>query len=65
MVLFLIFLKTLFLAVLGFCCTQAFSSCDEQGLLFVMVHRVLVVVGSLVGSTGSRLESSLIVACGP
>ena len=65
MVQFLIFLKTLFLAVLGFCCTQAFSSSDEQGLPFVMVHRLLDAVASLVGSTGSRLESSLIVACSP
>ena len=29
--------------MLGFCCcTQAFSSCDEQGLLFLLVHRLLV-----------------------
>ena len=28
-----------FLAVLGFrCCTWAFSSCGERGLLFVVVH---------------------------
>ena len=38
----------LFLAVLGLCCgTPAFSSCGEQGLLFVAVHR-LIVVASLV-----------------
>ena len=38
----------LFLAVLGLhCCTRAFSSCAEQGLLFVAVHR-LIVVASLV-----------------
>ena len=30
------------------CCVQAFSSCGEQGLLFIMVHRLLIVVASLV-----------------
>ena len=30
------------------CCTRAFSSCGEQGLLFVVVHRLLIVVASLV-----------------
>ena len=39
----------LFLAALGLCCyAQAFSSCGEQGLLFVAVHRLLIVVASLV-----------------
>ena len=39
----------LFLAVLGLCCyAQAFSSCGEQGLLFVAVHGLLIVVASLV-----------------
>ena len=37
----------LFLAVLGLhCCAQAFSSCGEWGL--VAVHRLLIVVASLV-----------------
>ena len=30
------------------CCAQAFSSCGEQGLLFFAVHRLLIVVASLV-----------------
>ena len=30
------------------CCTRAFSSCGEQGLLFVAVRRLLIVVASLV-----------------
>ena len=30
------------------CCTRVFSSCREQGLLFVEVHRLLIVVASLV-----------------
>ena len=39
----------LFLAVLGLhCCVQAFFSCGEQGLLFVVVRRLLIVVASLV-----------------
>ena len=42
-----------FLAVLGLhCCTQAFSSCGEQGLLFVAVHRLLIAVASLVAEHG-------------
>ena len=39
----------LFLAMLGLrCCVQAFSSCGEQGLLFVAVLGLLIVVASLV-----------------
>ena len=39
----------LFLAVLGLrCCTRAFSSCGERGLLFVAVHGLLIAVASLV-----------------
>ena len=37
----------LFLAVLGHCCTRAFSGCDKQGLLFIAVRRLLIVVASL------------------
>ena len=43
----------LFLALLGFhCCAQAFSSCGEQGLLFVVVHGLLIAVASLVVEHG-------------
>ena len=43
------FLIYLFLAALGLsCCTLAFSSCGEQGLLFVAVCELLLVVASLV-----------------
>ena len=47
---FILFFKFyLFLAVLGLCCcARAFSSCGEWGLLFVVVHRLLVAVASLV-----------------
>ena len=39
----------LFLAALGLhCCARAFSSCGEQGLLFIAVRRLLVAVASLV-----------------
>ena len=44
-----IYLISLFiLAALGLhCCVQAFSSCSEQGLLFVAVRRLLIAVASL------------------
>ena len=43
----------LFLAALGLhCCAQAFSSCSEQGLLFVAVHGLLTAVASLVAEHG-------------
>ena len=36
-------------AALGLCCyAQAFSSCGELGLLFVVVCRLLIAVASLV-----------------
>ena len=39
----------LFLGVLGLCCcTLAFSSCGERGLLFVAVRGLLIAVSSLV-----------------
>ena len=42
-----------FLAALGLCCcTRAFSSCGEWGLLFVAVCGLLIVVASLVVETG-------------
>ena len=43
----------LFLAVLGLhCCTRVFSSCGEQGLLFLVVRRLLIAVASLVAEHG-------------
>ena len=39
----------LFMTVLGLCCCmQAFSSCGEQGLLFVALRGCLITVASLV-----------------
>ena len=46
----------LFLVVLGlYCCTWAFSSCGEWGLLFLVVCRLLFAVVSLVAE--HRLSS--------
>ena len=43
----------LFLAALGLhCCAWAFSSCGEQGLLFVAVRGLLIVVASFVAEHG-------------
>ena len=50
-----VFLKIiyLFLAVLCLCCcAQAFSSCGEQGLLFIVVCGLLIAVASLVVEHG-------------
>ena len=48
-----LFFLNLFLAVLGLrCCTRAFSSCGERGLLFVAVSGLLIVVASLVADHG-------------
>ena len=50
---YLIFSFNLFLAALGLrCCTQAFSSCSERGLLFVVVRGLLIAVASLVVEHG-------------
>ena len=45
----------LFLAMLGLSCFQwAFCICNKQGLLFIVMYRLLIEVASLVQSTGSR-----------
>ena len=42
-----------FLASLGLpCCSRAFSSCGERGLLFVAVRGLLIAVASLVVEHG-------------
>ena len=44
-----LFIIYLILAVLGRrCCLWAFSSCGQQGLLFVVVYGLLAVVAALV-----------------
>ena len=52
---FLSFLKFiyLFMAVLDLhCCTRAFFSCSERGLLFAVVRGLLIAVASLVVEHG-------------
>ena len=41
------------MAALGLrCCPRAFSSCSEQGLLFIAVHGLLIAVASLFAEHG-------------
>ena len=41
------------MAALGLCCCAwAFSTCSKWGLLFFAVHRLLIVVASLVAEHG-------------
>ena len=57
----------LFLAVLGLhCCTWAFSSCGERGLLFVTVRGLLIAMASLVVEHGLYMgaHASVVVARG-
>ena len=50
---FLILILIYFLAALGLRCrVRAFSSCDERGLLFVVVRGLLIAVASLVVKHG-------------
>ena len=52
-VLFCCKLIYLFLAALGrHCCTWAFSTCGERGLLFIVVRGLLIAVASLVAEHG-------------
>ena len=55
----------LFLAALGLrCCTWAFSSCSERGLLFVVVHGLLIAVASRCGAQALSARASVVVAHG-
>ena len=53
------------MAALGLCCCAwAFSSCSEQGLLFVAVCRLLIVVASLCCRAWALgTWASVVVAC--
>ena len=62
----------IFLAALGLrCCTRAFSSCDERGLLFVVLCVLLIAVASLAVEHGLQARGlqqlcrvdSVVVAC--
>ena len=59
------FIFNLFLAALGLCCcTRAFSSCGERGLLFVVVHGLLIAVASRCGARSLGVWASVVVAHG-
>ena len=65
MLFFLRFIIIFFLAALGFrCCTRAFSSCGEWGLLFVVVHGLLIVVASRCRARALGARASVVVVCG-
>ena len=54
--LFIYLLTYLLMTVLGLrCCMQAFSSCGERGLLFVVVRGLFTVVASLVVEHGLQV----------
>ena len=60
---FLNFYYYLFLVALGLCCCAwAFSSCSEQGLLFVAVHRLLIAVASRCRARALGARASGVVA---
>ena len=53
------------MAALGLrCCVQAFSSCGERGLLFVMVRGLLITVASLVAGQALGTWASVVAAHG-
>ena len=55
----------LFLALLGLrCCRRAFSSCGEQGLLFIAVRRLLIAVASHCGARALGAWASVVAAHG-
>ena len=55
----------LFLAMLVLrCCARAFSGCGEQGLLFVVVRRLLIAVASRCGAWALGAQASVVVAHG-
>ena len=65
------FFFNLVLVALGLsCCTQAFSSCVERGLLFIAVHRPPIAVASLVaehrllGMRASVVVAHRLSSCG-
>ena len=50
---YLLFIYLFILAVLGLCCCAwAFLSCGERGLLFIVVHGLLIVVAPLIAEHG-------------
>ena len=59
----ILFIYLFILAVLGLCfCARAFSSCGEQGPLFIAVRGPLTVAASLVAE--HRLQMRRVSSCG-
>ena len=57
--------KCFLLAALGLrCCSWAFSSCGEWGLLLVVVHGLLIVGASRCGAWALGTRASVVVARG-
>ena len=55
----------LFMACWVFVAARLISSCSRQGLLSVVVHRVLIAVASLAVDMGSKVHwASVVMACG-
>ena len=56
----------MYLAALGLCCCSwAFSSCGDQGLLFIMVRGLFIAVASLCcGAQALGMQVSVVVARG-
>ena len=46
------------------CSSQAFSSCSEQGLLFILVHKRLIAVAFLLQGMDSRHVASVVMEHG-
>ena len=46
------------------CCSWAFSSCGEQGPLFIVVHGLLIVVASRCRARALGARASAVAACG-
>ena len=59
-----LFIYYLFLAPLGLRCARAFSSCGEQGLLFIAVRGLLITLVSLVAEHRLGMRTSVVVALG-
>ena len=54
-----------FLAALGLhCCVRVFSSCGEWGLLFAVVHELLIAVASHCGAQALGARASVVAAHG-
>ena len=54
------------MAVLGLhCCTWAFPGCGEQGLLFIAVRGLLIVVASRCRVQALGIRASVVVVHGP